>query len=139
MGVTRIMHNSPNRGVNYHIFWKLRQLPGNYHLWRLSCWITQAKCSTVPPTSSTRNGTQNIVNQIGPTGSQWISAAQELKTSMGGPFDKNSGPRPGFSKVVGNVVMGDPRVDVNSRCGMQFGSDSFLTPNSNFLLIIIIF
>ena len=33
-GVTRIMHNSPNRWVNYHIFWKLGWLPSNSHLWR---------------------------------------------------------------------------------------------------------
>ena len=56
-----------------------------------------------------------------------------LKTSNDGLFDKNSGPRPSFSKVVGRKLTGDPSVDVNLRGGMQFGSDSVVTPNPNFV------
>ena len=80
----------------------------------------------------TRTGTQDIFNPIGPAGPQWISKAQKLKMSINGLFDKNSVPRPSFSKVVVSKVTGDPRVDVNSRGGMHFGSDSVVTRNPNF-------
>ena len=81
--------------------------------------------------SPTRTGTQDIVNPIGPAGPQWISGAQKLKTFIDGLFDKDRGPRPSSSKVVGSEAMGDPRVDVNSRGGMHFGSDSVVTTNTN--------
>ena len=81
----------------------------------------------------TRTGTQEIINPIGPAGPQWISKAKKLKTSINYFFAENRGPKPSFSKVVGCKDTADPRVDVNSRCGMNFGSDFVVTPNQNFV------
>ena len=83
--------------------------------------------------SPTTTGTQDIVNPIGPAGPHWISADQNLKTFIDELFDKNSGPRPSFSRVIGSELMGDPRVNVNLCIGMHFGSDSIVTQNPNFV------
>ena len=77
--------------------------------------------------------TRDIFNLIGPAGLQWISNAEKVKTSINGIFDENSGPRPSFSKLVICKVTGDPRVDVNSRGGMNFRSNTVVTPNPNFV------
>ena len=81
--------------------------------------------------SPTTTGTQDIVNPIGPAGPHWISADQNLKTFIDELFDKNSGPRPSFSRVIGSELMGDPRVNVNLCIGMHFGSDFVIIPNPN--------
>ena len=83
--------------------------------------------------SPTRTGTQDIFNPIGTAGPQWISNAPKIKTSINAFLYKNSGRRPSFSKVVRFNVRGDPRVYVNSHGGMNFGSDSVVTSNPNFV------
>ena len=63
--------------------------------------------------SPTRTGTQEIFNTIEPAGPQWISNAEKLKSSINGFIDKNSGPRPSFSKSVDFKVTVYTRVNVN--------------------------
>ena len=97
---------------------------------RLTPWIQFLNSTSNSPT---RTETKHIFNPIGPAGPQWINNTQNLKTTINSFFGENSGPRPSFSKVVGCKVTRDPRVDINLRGGMNFGSDSAITQNSNFV------
>ena len=83
--------------------------------------------------SPIRTGTQDIFNPIGPAGHQWISNAEKLKTSINDFFAEKRGPRPSFSKGVICKVTSDPMFDVNSRWGMNSGSNAVVTPNPKFV------
>ena len=83
--------------------------------------------------SPSRTGNQEIINPRGAVSPQWIRNAEKLKASINGFFAEDRGPTPIFSKVVGWKFTEDSSSDVNSRCGVNFGSDTVFTQNPNFV------